>query len=331
VERHDLSDDLDRRLRAARPASARVDEHAFDDALLARVRREPIAARRSMPRSMAVPIAATVIVVATAAVVLGGPGDVGGPSPAAAITQQTLRWLDPPSGTILHVRSVETSGAQTTTREYWQSADAPNSERELVQGQTTFESSGDGLYDPATNMIYDPYKTPADAGDVSADNPEKAPPPAGEVAADEPKGSETNVATPRPSSVGKPGDDSLPAGDPIVTKVRMLLQDGRMTVTGRELHDGVDAWTISLNPDSGRPVWTLWVSVADGKPLELRDPGRTAGDQPQVIRWTIYETLADDAATHGLLTLSGAHPSAQVVHDPAQAAAAEQRLMRSKP
>lgn len=313
MERHDLTDDLDRRLRATRPAAARVDEHALDDALLARVRQGPIAARRTVPRSIAVPIAAGAIVVATAAVVLGGPGDVGGPSPAAAITQQTLRWLDPTPGTILHVQSVETTGAQTTTREYWQSADDPNAERELVQGATSFESSGDAIYDPATDTIYDPY-TPPTAGDVGTDNQKPAVAKAGGL---------------QQSPVGKPGKDSLPAGDPIITKVRMLLQDGRMSVTGRELHHGTDAWAISLNADAGRPVWTLWVSVADGKPLELSDPGTTTGDQPQVIRWTVYETLADDAATHPLLTLTGAHPSANVVHDPAQAAAALQRLLPS--
>ncbi|MDX6620803.1 MAG: hypothetical protein QOK36_3189, partial [Gaiellales bacterium] len=240
MERHDLSDDLDRRLRAARPASARVDAHAFDDALLARVRREPIAARRTVPRTIAVPIAASVIVVATAAVMLGGPGDVGGPSPAAAITQQTLRWLDPPSGTILHVRSVETTGAQTTTREYWQSAAAPTSERELIQGATTFESSGDAVYDPATDTIYDPFTPPAAVGDPTADA-KKSEVPAGGVVADNAKGPEAKVATSQKTSNGKPGDGSLPAGDPIVIKVRMLLQEGRMTVTGREPHNGVDA------------------------------------------------------------------------------------------
>ena len=35
MEHHDLNDDLDRRLRAARPTTAEVDEHAFDAALLA--------------------------------------------------------------------------------------------------------------------------------------------------------------------------------------------------------------------------------------------------------------------------------------------------------
>ncbi|MDX6566727.1 MAG: hypothetical protein QOE10_2389, partial [Gaiellales bacterium] len=127
MEHHDLTDDLHRRLRAARPAAARVDEHAFDGDLLTRVQQGPIAARRSVPRSVAMPIAAGVIVVATAAVVLGGgPDSVGGPASAAAITQQTLSWLDPPAGTILHVRSVETMGTQTTTREYWESADDPH-------------------------------------------------------------------------------------------------------------------------------------------------------------------------------------------------------------
>ena len=42
-----------------------------------------------------------------------------------------------------------------------------------------------------------------------------------------------------------------------------------------------------------------------------------------------YEVLRGSDASR-LLTLTGAHPSARVVHDAAQAAAAEQRLMPSK-
>ena len=98
-----------------------------------------------------------------------------------------------------------------------------------------------------------------------------------------------------------------------------------MVVSGRELHDGTAAWKISLKRDAGRPVWTLWVSAADGKPLELRDPGRDASEQPQVIRWPTYEVLRD-ADAEQLLTLTGAHPSADVVLDAARAAAAERRL-----
>ncbi|MCW3063712.1 MAG: hypothetical protein JWN32_884, partial [Solirubrobacterales bacterium] len=128
---------------------------------------------------------------------------------------------------------------------------------------------------------------------------------------------------------GKPGDNPMPAGDPIVDKVRLLMQQGRMVVTGRELHNGTSAWAISLKPAVGRPVWTLWVSAADGKTLELRDPGRDASEQPQVIRWPTYEVLPHSGADQ-LLTLTGAHPSAHVVHDAAQTAAAERRLMPPK-
>ena len=144
---------------------------------------------------MAVPVAAGVTVTATAVVMLGGgPGDVGGPSSASAITQ-ALHWLGPPAGTILHVRSVETQGAQTTTRELWQSADDPTSERVLVEGAQTFETSGDALYDPATDTIYDP----------------------------------AGAAAGRGHQVPAPGQDGLPRprGDPVVDKVRILLEQGR--------------------------------------------------------------------------------------------------------
>jgi hypothetical protein len=122
----------------------------------------------------------------------------------------------------------------------------------------------------------------------------------------------------------------MPAGDPVVDKVRFLLQEGQMVVKGREIHNGIDTWAISLRADVGRPVWTLWVSAEDGKPVELRDPGRDASEQPQVVRWPAYEVLPGSDADR-LLTLTGAHPTARVVHDPAQVAAAEQRLLPPKP
>ena len=107
----------------------------------------------------------------------------------------------------------------------------------------------------------------------------------------------------------------MPVSDPIVAKVRLLLQQGRMTVTGREVHNGIDSWAISLKPGVGRPVWTLWVSAADGRPLELRDPGRDGSEQPQVIRWPTYEVLPDSHASQ-LLTLTGARPSAHWITAP---------------
>lgn len=283
---YDLTDELEHRLRASRPDAAHVDENAFDPELLRRVRDQPIDARRRAPRSVLVPVAAGATLTAAAVLALGGgPGDVAGPSPASAITQ-ALHWLNPPPGTVLHVRSVETMGTQTTTRELWQSADHPSSERQLIDGAHSYETSSDGLYDPATNTIYD--ATPA-------------------------------------STKGGPEPGPAPVGDAIVAKVRYLLQQGRMTVTGPVLHDGVNCWAISLNPDYGRPVWTLWVSAADGKPIELRDPGRDASAQPQVIRWPTYEVLPGAGADQQL-TLRGAHPSATVDHSARDAAQAEQRL-----
>jgi hypothetical protein len=306
---HDMTDDLARRLRASRPPMARADEDAFDADLLARVREQPIAARRTVPRAVAVPVAAGVTLTATAVVMLGGgPGDVGGPSSASAITQ-ALHWLSPPHGTILHVRSVETQGSQTTTRELWQSADHPASARLRNEGAQTFETAGGALYDPATDTIYDAPAEPPSAPDGARPDGTKG------------HGTRKQVA---PGS-GKPGDPAMPAGDPVVDKVRILLQEGQMVVNGREIHDGVDTWAISLKAAVGRPVWTLWVSAADGKPVELRDPGRDASEQPQVIRWPAYEVLPGPDSDQ-LLTLTGAHPTARVVHDPAQVAAAQRRL-----
>jgi hypothetical protein len=186
--------------------------------------------------------------------------------------------------------------------------------REAFTGAQRYETSGDALYDPATDTIYD---APAPKGPPGTSDERKQ---AARKAAERAKDRGRAPVDPR----------DMPASDPIVTKVRVLLEGGQMEVTGREVHDGTDAWVISLRPNVGRPVWTLWVSAADGKPLELRDPGRDASEAPQVIRWSAYEVLpARDAGE--LVTLRGAHPSARVVHDPAQAAAAQQRLGLAKP
>ena len=279
-----MEHDVMERLRAVRP---RVDEDAFDPDLLARVREQPVAARRRAARTVAIPVAVGVTLTATAAVMLaGGPGDVGGPSSASAITQ-ALHWLQPAPDQVLHARSVETQGGRTTTREVWQSSDDPSDARLRVEQATlAYETAGDALYDPATNTIYDP---PADKGGKSRNDP------------------------------------TLESGDPIVAKVRYLLSEGHMAVTGPESHDGTEAWRISLKQDAGRPVWTIWVSTANGKPLELSDPGRDANEAPQTIRWPTYEVVPE-ASAEQLLTLTGAHPSARVDRDPDAAAAARQRL-----
>ena len=302
---HDLMDDLEQRLRAARPRLARSEEDAFDAALLARVREQPIASRRAVPRALAVPVVAGIALTVTAVVTLGGgPGNVGGPAASAAAISQTLHWLTPEPGTILHARSIEVQGGHTTTRELWQSGDDPSAERLRTEAARTYEVSGGALYDPSTNTIYDSL-TPKPAR-VDAGQAEKKPAHAG--------------AAPN-------GKDGAPiSGDPIVRKVRTLLRDGEMAVTGPEVHNGTSAWVISLKPDAGRPVWKLWVAAADGKPLELRDPGRDASEAPQVIRWPVYEVVPDSGAD-ALLTLTGAHPSATVVHDPDRVPPAAQDLL----
>jgi hypothetical protein len=273
--------DIDRRLRAARPRAAVHDPEAFDARLLDDVRRQPVAARRGVSRAVALP-AAAVAALAVAAVVMlgGGPDGVGGPSAASAITR-ALHWLTPPSGTVLHARSIETQGGRTTIREVWQSADDPATERVRVStGGQRYETSRGDLYDPATNTIY---------------------------------------VTAQPS---KPHDFELRSGDPIVQKVRTLLSHGDMEVSGPLTHNGTRAFAIALKSSAGRPTWTLWVSAADGKPLELRDPGRDASEAPQTVTWSSYEVLS--ATTQS--SLRAAHPDAQVVDDRAQVDAALARL-----
>jgi hypothetical protein len=319
-----VNDDLDRRLRAARPATAVVDEHAHDAELLAAVRRQPVAARRTVPRAVAVPVAAGAAFTAAAVVTLGsGPGGTGGPSSAAAVTQ-ALRWLTPPAGTILHVRSVETQGGRTTTRELWESADDPLTERQAVgEDGARYEVAGDALYDPAANTIYAPL--PGAPG-YGADPQERSAPDRG---AKPGKGAAPGKGV-APGKVD-PGDAARSiVGDDVVRKVRTLLSAGHMDVSGPVDHDGAQAYVVSLKQDAGRPVWRLWVSATDGKPLELRDPGRDASEAPQVIRWPAYEVLPE-AGRQGLLTLTGAHPSAAVVHDAAQIEAARQRLLPDTP
>jgi hypothetical protein len=217
---------------------------------------------------------AALAAVIAAAVVLLTGGPGGTPS-ASALTQAALRWFTPPAGTILHVRSVATQGGVTTTRENWVSADHPEQERELLTTRgVTQETAGESSYDAATNTI---HEAPA----------EKA---------------------------GKSPLAGLPASDEIVGKVRVLLEQGDMVVSGRATIDGQDAWAISLKADAGRPVWTLYVAD-DGRPLELRDPGRDANEAPQTIRWPLYEVLRDVANPDALVTLQGAHPGARVVTD----------------
>jgi hypothetical protein len=360
-----MTDDLDRRLRAARPAPADVDPDAVDEDLLTRLKALPVDGRRRVPRTIVVPVAVGATAAATAVVMLAGPGDVGGPSSASALTQ-TLRWLSPPAGTVLHARSVETEGGQTTVHEFWQSADHPQRQRERIEGARTFELAGDTIYDPATNMIYtgpkaadgkplatgdgpaadkrraadiarsadDAAKTAKIAEDKAAGKTDLPPVDANKALAKQAAAAAGTEPAKTPAKDAGAGSSdrikvdpaTLPAGDPIVTKVRVLLEAHRAVVVGRDRHAGVSTWQIALSPGLGEPQWRLWVDADTGRPVELQDPGRP-GQQPQVIRWTTYEVLRPGQGADVALSLTAAHPGARVVHDLDQWQAAEQRLL----
>jgi hypothetical protein len=133
------------------------------------------------------------------------------------------------------------------------------------------------------------------------------------------------IAEARQAAADRHPEVGFAPGDPIVSKIRFVLEDGHASVTGHESHDGVDAWVISLNAGVGRPAWTLWVDRADGRPLELYDPGRNAAEPAQTIRWTSYDVLRDATAP---TSLAEAHPSAQHVTGAQEYEAAEARLIR---
>jgi hypothetical protein len=346
---HTLTDDLDTRLRAARPAAAIPDGDAYDAALLALIRRQPIN-RRSLPRIKATPVVVAAAAVAAVFAVTfgGGPASVGGPDTASAVTA-ALQWFAPPAGTVLHAKSAETIDGRTVHREFWQSADHPEQTRLVVDAGAghAYEQAGTQLYDAATNTIYEagdkaaaggpPAKPaaatserPAGGTDRTAVDAVEAAAKAAKIAAGPGAAADTAKEAPAIADAREAGarnhpEDHLPPGDPIVSKIRFILESGDASVTRHELHDGVDAWVISLNPGLERAAWTLWVSRADGRPLELHDPGRTATGPEQTIRWTSYDVLRDAAAP---LSLDQAHPSAQHVRGSAEFEAAEARLVR---
>jgi hypothetical protein len=293
-------DVMERRLRAARPA---IDDDAEPDLeLLARVMAEPVPARRR--RAVAPMLAATAVAAVATVVVLASR-----PAPASAISQ-ALRWFDPPAGKVLHSRTVDPGGA---VHEFWQDTDHP--ERMRIIEANGYETGPDSVYDPHTNTIYldgAAVATPSDAerrakaAKLAAEG--KTTGPAGPAA----EGKTTEEVAPAKRAAGerKPVA-AAESGDPIVAKVRTLLAEGRARVRGRELHDGVDAWAITLSADAGRPAWTLWIRADDGRPLALDDPGDPGhGKPPASTKWITYEVLD---GTDEPLTIEAAHPDAHVV------------------
>ena len=330
-----LTDPLDARLRAARPPVADVSETAFDAALLERVRAHPRpATRRHRPRAFALPAAGIVSAATVAVVVLfaAGPDRVAGPASAPAAVTRALRWFDPAPGTILHIRSELTStapdgGRHTLVQEQWQSADRPERQRHVERdGARLVESAGDDIYDPSTNTVYEHVAPGPRQREQLSEAIER------KIATAKAQGAPAKVIARLRADARKAQAGTLesgagatqPAGDPTVRKVRLMLRDGDAVVRGRERHDGVEAWAITLT-GSGGPRWTLWTAVADGRPLELRIDGGPGTPLVEGTRWTAYEVLPADRADR-LLTLAGAHPDARIVRDPDEFQDALRRL-----
>jgi hypothetical protein len=338
---HRVDDPVDKRLRAARPPLADVDPAIYDADLLARVQRQPDVPSARRPRRLALPIgAALAIVVAAALVLTGGPLNLRSPSRADAAITRALRWFDPPAGSILHMRSEMTSarpngGSAVLVQETWQSADHPGQERRL-EGAAETDSRGD-LYDVATDTVY-AYMAPrpeqlrrdaraalarkiasAKAAGASADTIDRL------------RADRDRILAQIDS--GKPlatGNEQAEVGDALVNVIRHLLDHGDATVGDVTTHDGVDAFPITFRPGGkNAPRWQMWVRTSDGRPLELRiDPTAPVSlGTPglQTVRWSAYDILTH-ADPDTPLTVSGAHPGANVITDPSAYHNAAQRL-----
>jgi hypothetical protein len=280
---------IEHRLRASRPDAADIGEDAFDGELLARIQRLPIERRRTTGRRVAIPVATAGVTLAAAATVMFA----GGPGD-----------LGGPSSAVAIDQALRWFSPPPGTVLHVRSV-------ETQDGRTTTRESWQDADTPTANreVLDGPirYET---AGDGLYDPT-----------------TDTIYQDVKRAAKHDPVESIV--GDPVVKKVRFGLQERFLTVTGHGRHSGQDAWEISLKPDAGRPVWKVWVSAADGKPLELRDPGRDATEAPSSIRWETYEVL-DDADAAPLVTLEGAHPTAKVVRDREQVEAAFERVFGAK-
>ncbi|MDA0181351.1 hypothetical protein OJ997_13680 [Solirubrobacter phytolaccae] len=280
---------IEHRLRASRPEAADVDEDAFDADLLAQVMRLPETPSRSVGRRVVIPVATAGATLAAAATVMFAGGPGDLGGPSSAVAIEQALRWFSPP-----------DGTVLHVRSV-ETQDGRTTTRESWQDADTPTNSREILdgpirYETAGDGLYDPT-------------------------------TDTIYKAPKPATKDDPVESIV--GDPVVKKVRFGLTEQFLTVTGRGRHNGQDAWEIALKPDAGRPVWKVWVSAEDGKPLELSDPGRDAGEAPSSIRWETYEVLEGDAAAR-LTTLEGAHPTATVVRDRARVEAAFERVYGAK-
>jgi hypothetical protein len=344
-----MTDPVDRRLRRARPESADVPLDAAETPgareLLSRVRAaQPAPARH---RRMALPSAAAAVAVTAAIVAVTGiPGSSGSRQDALARPLAlAVHWFDPSAGTVLHARSTLTSRtpdakAAALTQEIWQSVDDPALARiASVQEGVRAESAQDGIYDPATDTVYEavppgPRQIAAikrsierkiDAARAAGASDEQIAEirKAGREAIHPPAGPDRGAAAPI-------------TGDPTVAKIRSVLEHHQARVAGQRSYRGVEAYAIELDPfgdappgDTGARVrWTLLIATGDGRPLELRSDNGPGTAAIETTRWQTYELLRGSDSEQ-LVSVRGAHPGARVVRDPDAFETAMQRLYRN--
>jgi hypothetical protein len=253
-----MTDPVERRLRRARPDAADVPPDAAEmpqaRELLLRVRASqpaPARQRRIGLRTAAVAVAVTAAIV----FVTGVPGSHSTRQDALARPLAlAVRWFDSSPGTVLHARSTLTShtpdaGASVLVQETWQSVDDPASARiASVQDGVRAESAHDGIYDAATNTVYEAVPPgprqiaavkhsielkiaaarAAGASDEQIAEIRKA----GREAIHPPKGRDT-------------GSETQITSDPTVAKIRSLLEDHKARVAGQRSYRGIDAMRSS--------------------------------------------------------------------------------------
>ena len=197
------------------------------------------------------------------------------------------------------------------------------------RGDQVVETTPRAIYDSSRNTIYEPTgDKPMDTGKLEAAKRKIGAVPAVKRSPGDttPAGRDSRATSAVKRGLAKPAVADFEAGDPIVSKIRSLLTDGRATVRGREERNGTEAWAITLSPGADRPTWTLWVAVADGRPIAMDDPGDPArGREGEQVVWTAYDVRpAADAGP--VLSLTAAHPDARVVRTDQAYLAAQERL-----
>jgi hypothetical protein len=328
----DVMTDAERRLQAARPVAADVPADAPDSAeglaVLAAARtriptaasgggaRSPRRARRVVARATVLGAAATM-----AGVIVGWPASDTGPRDAMARpVALAIRWFDPAPGTILHVRSTIESrapdgGTSRLVQELWQSVDHPERVRTVsIQDGIRAEFGWDGLYDHRTDTV---YVAPTGRAPGKALNRKL---PARKERGDDKLARKRDDAQQAPTEKVLPPAQTPPAGDPVTTKVKFLLENGSARVDGRE-RGGSHVITLVQSAAAEAAPWRLRVAP-DGRPIDVRV---AATEGVQAITWQTYELLRADDADR-LLTVRGAHPGARIVRDPDAYEAARARM-----